>query len=124
MKGPPCQHPCPRTPPSPATRLPVEAAHWVCPFKCVVLDCCWYGLPHKESLPKRSKFSLTNACMRAQSLQSCLILCNPMDCNPPGSSVQGIHQARILEWVAVPFSRGSPQCRDRTRVSYASSIGR
>ena len=38
--------------------------------------------------------------------QLCLTLCNPMDCSPPGSSVHGISQARILEWVAVPFSRG------------------
>ena len=39
--------------------------------------------------------------------QSCPTLCDPMDCNPPGSSVHGIVQARILEWVATPFSRGS-----------------
>ena len=41
----------------------------------------------------------------------------PMDCNPPSSSVHGILQARILEWVAIPFSRGSSQPRDRTQVS-------
>ena len=41
------------------------------------------------------------------SLQSCPTLCNPRDCSPPGSSVHGILQARILEWVATPFSRGS-----------------
>ena len=41
------------------------------------------------------------------SLQSCPILSNPRDCSPPGSSVHGILQARILEWVAIPFSRGS-----------------
>ena len=39
--------------------------------------------------------------------QSCPTLCDPMDCSPPGSSVHGILQARILEWVAIPFSRGS-----------------
>ena len=39
--------------------------------------------------------------------QSCPTLCNPMDCNPPGSSVHGILQARILEWIAMSFSRGS-----------------
>ena len=39
--------------------------------------------------------------------QSCPTLCNPMDCGLPGSSVHGILQARILEWVAIPFSRGS-----------------
>ena len=48
-------------------------------------------------------------------------LCDPMDCNPPGSSVHGISQARILEWVAISFSWGSSRPRDRTRVS---SIGR
>ena len=44
-------------------------------------------------------------------------LCNPVDCSPPGSSVCGILQARILEWVAIPFSRGSSPPRDRTWVS-------
>ena len=41
--------------------------------------------------------------------QSCLPLCDPMDCSSPGSSAHGILQARILEWVAIPFSRGSSQ---------------
>ena len=49
--------------------------------------------------------------------QSRPTLCNRMDCSPPGSSVYGILQARILEWVAVPFSRGSSQPRDWTQVS-------
>ena len=44
--------------------------------------------------------------MHAQSLQSCLTLCDPMDCSQLGSSVHGILQARILEWVAMSFSRG------------------
>ena len=44
--------------------------------------------------------------------QSCLTLCDPMDCNPPGSCVHGILQARILEQVAIPFSRGSSRPRD------------
>ena len=52
--------------------------------------------------------------------QSCLTLCDPMDCSLLGSSVQGILQARILEWVAISFSRGSPQPRDRTLVSYTA----
>ena len=43
--------------------------------------------------------------------------CDPMDCSPPGSSVHGILQARILKWVAMPFSRGSSWPRNRTRVS-------
>ena len=51
--------------------------------------------------------------------QSCLTLCDPMDCILPGSSVHGVLQARILEWVAISFSRGSFQPRDWTHVSYA-----
>ena len=47
--------------------------------------------------------------------QSCPTLCNPMDCSLPGSSVRGILQGRILEWVAIPFSRGSSRFRDQTR---------
>ena len=49
--------------------------------------------------------------------QLCLTLGKSMDCRPPGSSVHGILQARILEWVDVPFSRGSFQPRDRTKAS-------
>ena len=49
--------------------------------------------------------------------QSCLTLCNPMDCSPPGSSVHGILQARIVEWVAISYSRGSSQPRERTCIS-------
>ena len=52
--------------------------------------------------------------------QSCLTLCNPMDCSPPGSFVQEIFQARMLDWVAVSFSRGSSQLRHQTRVSFIS----
>ena len=44
-------------------------------------------------------------------------LCDPVDCSPPGSSVCGILQARILEWVAIPFSKGSSQPRVGTHVS-------
>ena len=43
--------------------------------------------------------------MRVKSLQLCLTLCDPMDCSPPGSSVHGILQARVLEWIAISFSR-------------------
>ena len=50
-------------------------------------------------------------------IQSCLILWNHMDCSPVGSSVHGILQARILEWVAIPFSRRSSWARDWTQVS-------
>ena len=53
----------------------------------------------------------------AACAQSRLTLCDPTDCSPPGSSVHGILQARILEWVAMPFSRGSSHPRDWTQVS-------
>ena len=49
--------------------------------------------------------------------QSCPTLCDPMDCSLPGSSVHGIFQAIVLEWIAISFSNGSSQPRDRTRVS-------
>ena len=52
--------------------------------------------------------------------QSCPTLCHPMDCSPPGSSVHEIFQARILEWVAIAFSKGSSQPRNRTWVSYTA----
>ena len=55
-----------------------------------------------------------STCVHAKSLQSCL--CDPMDCSPPRSSVHEIFQARILEWVAISFSRGSSQPRDQTQV--------
>ena len=64
------------------------------------------------------------ACVCVQSLQSCLTLCNPMDYSPPGSSAHGILQARILEWIAMPSSRGFSQPRDRTHMSYVSYNGR
>ena len=55
-------------------------------------------------LPSRSGAGLVS--------KSCPTLCNPMDCSPPGSSIHGIFQARILERVVMPFSRGSSQPRD------------
>ena len=71
-----------------------------------------------------SKKKETNGISRVENImkvklniiQSCLILCDPMDCNLPDSSVHEILQARILEWVAVPFSRGASQPRDGTQV--------
>ena len=56
--------------------------------------------------------------------QSCLTLCDPMDCSLPGSSVLGILQGRIPDWVAMPSSRGSSQPRDWTHVSCTSCSGR
>ena len=60
--------------------------------------------------------------MSAQSLWSCVTLWDPKDCSPPGSSVHGILQAKILDWVAMPTSRGSYWPRNRTLVSCGSCI--
>ena len=56
-------------------------------------------------------------CVRVSRNGPATTLCDPMDCSPPGSSVHGILQARILKWVAVASSRGSSPPRDRTHVS-------
>ena len=68
--------------------------------------------------------SKTKMTVCAKSLQSCPTLWDSMDCSPPGSSVHGILQASILEWVAMPSSRGSSRPRDQTQVSYVSCTGR
>ena len=62
--------------------------------------------------------------LHTQSLQSCLTLCDPMDCSSPGSSVHGIVQATILERVAMPSSRGSFPPRSRTHISCISCTGK
>ena len=62
----------------------------------------------------------TGACAHAQ----CPTLCNTMDCSPPASSVRGIFQARILEWVAISFSKGSSWPRNWTHFSCISCMGR
>ena len=62
-----------------------------------------------------------HACMLSQS---CPILCDPVDCSPPGSSVHGIILARILELVTISFSRGSSLPRDHTHISCSSCIVR
>ena len=66
-----------------------------------------------DSLPTE----LSEAESESEVAQSYPTLCNPMDCNLPGFSVHGIFQARVLEWVAISFSRGSSHPRDRTQVS-------
>ena len=81
---------------------------------CCLPSIAWYLHPQIQL-----SIDCVTLCMHAKSLQSCLTLCDPLGCSPPGSSVQGILQARILEWVAMP-SRGSSWFRDRTHVSYIS----
>ena len=62
------------------------------------------------------------ACVCAKLLHLCQTLCNPMDYSLPGSSVHRFLQARILEWVAIPFSRGSSQARGQACVSYIACM--
>ena len=79
---------------------------WVNPYSTTYLD----GNDH-------SPISCIDQCVKALVTQSCLTLCDLMDCSPLGSSVPGILQARILEWVAITFCRGSFWPRDWTQVS-------
>ena len=85
----------------------------------------------RKKLPLGRKGSCSEVIQKAAPSSRCACwvspvrLCvTPMDCSPPGSSVHGILQARILEWVAMPSSKGSPPPRDQTRVSCVSCIGR
>ena len=83
------------------------------------------GHLHKRPLPReegRFKSDQKSASVRSAA-QSCLTLCGPMVCSLPGSSVHGILQARILEWVAIFFSRWSSWPRDQTLVSCVSCTG-
>ena len=81
------------------------------------------GLPHcRHSLPseppgKQISDMKWSEVKWIEVAQSCPTVCDPMDCSLLGSSVHGIFQARILEWVAIYFSRGTSQPRDQTRVS-------
>ena len=80
---------------------------------------CFIWMPHGQSYCHRK---LTIMGMHVCSVMS--DFCNPMDCSPPGSSVHGIFQARILGWVAISFSRRSSLPRDRTHISCVSCITR
>ena len=71
----------------------------------------WSGLPGLLSDTKESENEV---------VQLCQTLCNPVDCSPPVSSIHGIFQTRILEWVAISFSRGSSPHRDQTWVSHTT----
>ena len=80
----------------------------------VFLRQCWYSL----QFTIKDHQMLLVLCALCSVTQSCPTLYDPMDCSLPGSSVHGILQARILERVAMPSSRGSSQPQDRTQVSH------
>ena len=82
------------------------------------------GDGHQENNSRRdSKCHLVNIVFQGSVLVHQLrpALCDPMDCSQPGSSIHGIFQAGILEWVAISFLRGSSQPRDQTQVSCIAS---
>ena len=80
--------------------LPGSPIPWDFPGKSTGVGChCLLHLPGKVA-----KKLLSKAAAATKSFQSCLTLCNPIDCGPPCSSVPGILQARILEWVVISFS--------------------
>ena len=76
------------------------------------------GIPFFHTWPTLVTFLIITILTGVKVLitQSCLILCDPMDCSPSGSSVHGILWARILEWVTIPFSREYSQPRDWTQI--------
>ena len=91
-------------------------------WNIVALQCCvsfnWSTFCSLVFVLLLVSFSQFNANICAMLLlQSCPTLCDPMDCSLPGSSVHGILQARIPEWVAMPSFRGSSRPRDRTHLS-------
>ena len=96
------------------TALPKVCPHHLCSGLLAARSSQSWGLctcyPHCLKQP-------LHACVLKSCNQNQVRLCDPVDCSPPGSSVHGILQARRLEWVATPFSRGSSQPRDRTQVS-------
>ena len=94
-----------------------------CVCVCVVFPWRFLEFPLTQQC-KESVFYERYACKHAKWLQLCLTLCDHMDHSPTRSSVHGILQARILEWVTMPSSRGSSWPRDWTRVSFVFCIGR
>ena len=84
----------------------------------------WFTqVPHWDHLLLiTGAFTYFPLCLHAKSLQSCLTLYDPTDCSPPGSSVHEILQARMLEWVSIPFSRGSSRPRIKPVFSVAPAL--
>ena len=79
----------------------------------------------RDSGGAQSGLNKSWSCFYCLVAKSCPTLCDPTDCSPPGSSIHGILQVRILEWVAISSSRGSSRPRDQTRVSCIScTVGR
>ena len=97
----------------PGSTCHLAAVCHFCALLCLTCP-CWFIFQNAGFLP----LPCTYACV----LSRVQLFCNPMDCSPPGSSVYGILQARTLAWVVIPFSRGSSQPRDWTRVSSSPAL--
>ena len=88
-----------------------------------VLWCFWKQRSYAHDTDSAVDFNnCLRACVCTKLLRSCLILCEPVNCSPPGSSVHGSLQARVLEWAAKLPSRGSSQPKDRNCISCGSCI--
>ena len=93
--------------------------HWQTHFLLAEkLGVWWRGGAVTANTLSTQAASVSCMCVYVLITQSCPTHCDPIDCSPPGSSVHGILQARILEWVASPFSRGSFRPRYQNQVSH------
>ena len=117
-------HPFPAPAPRKPASSPLSPGPWLHVFSSTL--CVWFLL--NEGFSWRLKKMIQEHCIwhkegslycqikqSALSAQSCQTICDPMDCSPPGSCVHGILQARILEWVAIPFSRSLPDPGSKPR---------
>ena len=100
--------------------LPGSSIHGICQAR--VLE--WVAIAFSDLHTHTHTHTHTQTYTCSKSLHSWPTLCDPMDHSPPGSSVHGILQSIILEWVAISFSRRSSQPRDATCLSYVSCIDR
>ena len=97
-------------------RLPkLRSIESVMPSNHLILCCPLLLLP---SIFQLGGLHFVKIVTDSEVVQSCPTLCDPMDCSLPRSSIHGIFQARVLEWVAISFSRGSSWPRDQTQVSH------
>ena len=87
------------------------------------VEAFWMASTYQYS-KKKATPHLWNWKCKSVSCSVVMTLFDAMNCSLPGSSVHGILQAKKLEWVPIPFSRGSSQPRDSTHISYVSRIGR
>ena len=114
----------------PSAAMPIQVRCWSSGVRMGVSTRKWCSIPpwsqwssgrmRAMSFKSLKKFLLVMAvdcAVLCLVSQSCLTLCDPMVCSLPGSSVHGMLPARILDWVAYPFSRGSSQPKDQTGVS-------